>query len=130
MTVKSPQRIGINRTRLSALPPEYRIPDQRPTLEEHARTAGIWPPPTTRIPCSLMVSTRAPSPHFHCIYAYCRHADDLAMKSGNREQSLALLDLWGGTRRLLPGQARHPVFVALTETIRACDIPQQRLPIC
>ncbi len=45
---------------------------------------------------------------------------------GNREQSLALLDLWG--RELdacYRGEARHPVFVALAETIRACDIPQK-----
>jgi squalene synthase HpnC len=65
-------------------------------------------------------------PHFHSIYAYCRIADDLGDEVGNREQSLALLDLWG--RELdacYRGEARHPVFVALAETIHACDIPQQ-----
>ena len=57
-------------------------------------------------------------PHFHSIYAYCRIADDLGDEVGNREQSLALLDLWG--RELdacYRGEARHPVFVALAETI-------------
>jgi squalene synthase HpnC len=65
-------------------------------------------------------------PHFYSIYAYCRIADDLGDEVGNREQSLALLDAWG--RELdacYRGEARHPVFVALAETIRACDIPQQ-----
>jgi squalene synthase HpnC len=65
-------------------------------------------------------------PHFHSIYAYCRIADDLGDEVGNREQSLALLDLWG--RELdacYRGEARHPVFVALAETVRACDIPKQ-----
>jgi squalene synthase HpnC len=65
-------------------------------------------------------------PHFHSIYAYCRIADDLGDEVGNREQSLALLDLWG--RELdacYQGEARHPVFVALAETVRACDIPKQ-----
>lgn len=65
-------------------------------------------------------------PHFHAIYAYCRVSDDLGDETGNREQSLALLDLWG--RELdacYRGETRHPVFVALAETIRACNIPQQ-----
>jgi squalene synthase HpnC len=65
-------------------------------------------------------------PHFHSIYAYCRIADDLGDEVGNREQSLALLDLWG--RELdacYQGEARHPVFVALADTVRACDIPKQ-----
>jgi squalene synthase HpnC len=38
---------------------------------------------------------------------------------------LALLDLWG--RELdacYEGRARHPVFIALAETIRACSIPK------
>ncbi len=65
-------------------------------------------------------------PHFHSIYAYCRIADDLGDEVGNREQSLALLELWG--RELdacYRGEARHPVFVALAETIGECDIPQK-----
>ena len=40
--------------------------------------------------------------------------------------ALALLDLWG--RELdacYEGRARHPVFVALAETIRACAIPKE-----
>ncbi len=40
--------------------------------------------------------------------------------------ALALLDLWG--RELdacYEGRARHPVFVALAETIRACSIPKE-----
>src|SRR6185312_7527537 len=65
-------------------------------------------------------------PHFHAIYAYCRVSDDLGDEVGNTEQSLALLDLWG--RELdacYEGRARHPVFVALAETIRACSIPKE-----
>ncbi len=111
----------------SALPPEYRIPDQPPTLEE-AR-AYCRHLATTHYENFHVASWFLPArlrPHFHSIYAYCRIADDLGDEVGNREQSLALLDLWG--RELdacYQGQARHPVFVALAETIRACDIPQQ-----
>jgi squalene synthase HpnC len=128
MTVQSPQedRDLIERG-WSALPAEYRIPEQRPTLEE-AR-AYCRHLATTHYENFHVASWFLPArlrPHFHSIYAYCRIADDLGDEVGNREQSLALLDLWG--RELdacYRGQARHPVFVALAETIRACDIPQQ-----
>jgi squalene synthase HpnC len=128
MTVKSPQdeRELIERG-WSALPAEYRIPEQPPTLEE-AR-AYCRHLATTHYENFHVASWFLPvrlRPHFHSIYAYCRIADDLGDEVGNREQSLALLDLWG--RELdacYQGQARHPVFVALAETIRACDIPQQ-----
>jgi squalene synthase HpnC len=128
MTVKSPQedRELIERG-WSALPAEYRIPEQPPTLEQ-AR-AYCEHLATTHYENFHVASWFLPArlrPHFHSIYAYCRIADDLGDEVGNREQSLALLDLWG--RELdacYQGQARHPVFVALAETIRACDIPQQ-----
>jgi squalene synthase HpnC len=128
MTVKIPQEEQeLIERGWSALPAEYRIPEQAPTLEE------------ARVYCRRLATTHYENfhvaswflperlrPHFYSIYAYCRIADDLGDEVGNREQSLALLDLWG--RELdacYQGQARHPVFVALAETIRACDIPQQ-----
>jgi len=69
---------------------------------------------------------KALRPHFHAIYAYCRISDDLGDEVGDTSAALALLDLWG--RELdacYEGRARHPVFVALAETIRACSIPKQ-----
>jgi squalene synthase HpnC len=111
----------------AALPPEYRIPDRAPTLQE-AR-AYCQRLATTHYENFHVASWFLPArlrPHFHSIYAYCRISDDLGDEVGNREQSLALLDLWG--RELdacYRGEARHPVFVALAETIRVCDIPQK-----
>jgi squalene synthase HpnC len=111
----------------AALPAEYRIPEQAPTLEE-AR-AYCQRLATTHYENFHVASWFLPArlrPHFYSIYAYCRIADDLGDEVGNREQSLALLDLWG--RELdacYRGEARHPVFVALAETIRACEIPKQ-----
>jgi squalene synthase HpnC len=65
-------------------------------------------------------------PHFHAIYAYCRVSDDLGDEVGDRDASLALLDLWGAELdACYRGETRHPVFVALAETIRACDIPKE-----
>jgi squalene synthase HpnC/squalene synthase HpnD len=64
--------------------------------------------------------------HFHTVYAYCRWADDLADESGGGEQALALLRWWRA--ELLDcydGRPHHPVFVALHDTIRRFNIPQQ-----
>jgi squalene synthase HpnC len=126
MTVDTAQQELIERG-WSALPPEYRIPERAPTLEE----ARAW--------CKRLAETHYENfhvaswflpqrlrPHFHSIYAYCRVSDDLGDEVGDTAQSLALLNLWG--RELdacYRGEARHPIFVALTETIHACDIPKE-----
>ena len=73
-----------------------------------------------------MVLAQALRPHFYSIYAYCRISDDLGDEVPDKALALALLDLWG--RELdacYEGRARHPVFVALAETIRACAIPKE-----
>jgi squalene synthase HpnC len=62
--------------------------------------------------------------HFYNIYAYCRWADDLADESGSQEKSLALLEWWEKElRACFAGTVRHPVFVALADTIRRFEIP-------
>jgi squalene synthase HpnC len=111
----------------AALPASYRIPETAPTLDE------------ARAYCRLLAEShyenfhvvsrflpKALRPHFHSIYAYCRISDDLGDEVPDTAQALALLDLWG--RELdacYEGRARHPVFVALAETICACSIPKQ-----
>lgn len=111
----------------AVLPASYRIPAVAPTLEE----ARAW--------CKHLAETHYENfhvaswflpkklrPHFHAIYAYCRVSDDLGDETGNREQSLALLDQWNEELdACYEGRARHPVFVALAETIRACSIPKE-----
>lgn len=65
-------------------------------------------------------------PHFYHIYAYCRWSDDLADEIGNEELAADLLDWWEGElRACYAGQARHPVFVALRETILEFEIPPE-----
>ncbi len=111
----------------AALPASYRIPSVAPSLEE----ARAW--------CRHLAETHYENfhvaswflpkklrPHFHAIYAYCRVSDDLGDETGDREQSLALLDEWNEELdACYAGRARHPVFVALAETIRACNIPRE-----
>ncbi len=64
-------------------------------------------------------------PHFHAVYAYCRWADDLADETAGGAESLALLDWWRGElNAAYDGQPRHPVMVALRETVRRFAIPR------
>jgi squalene synthase HpnC len=63
-------------------------------------------------------------PHFQAVYAYCRWADDLADEVGNGPQALKLLRWWREELlRCYDGRARHPVMVALRETIDRFRIP-------
>ncbi|HEY2412213.1 MAG TPA: squalene synthase HpnC [Pirellulaceae bacterium] len=65
--------------------------------------------------------------HLCNVYAYCRWADDLADES-TREQAIELLDWW--QRELdavYAGESRHPVFVALRETIQQFMLPREPL---
>lgn len=62
------------------------------------------------------------------IYAYCRWADDLADERVDIAEPLSLLDWWEHQLdAAYAGQASHPVFVALSETIRDFDLPRQPL---
>jgi squalene synthase HpnC len=111
----------------AALPAAYRIPDVAPTLEEaRAYCKNLAESHYENFHVASWFLPKALRPHFHSIYAYCRISDDLGDEVPDRAAALALLDLWG--RELdacYEGRARHPVFVALAETIRACSIPKK-----
>ncbi|MBV8361004.1 MAG: squalene synthase HpnC [Deltaproteobacteria bacterium] len=65
---------------------------------------------------------RAMRRHVHAIYAYARIADDFA----DEERSIARLDQWQHELELAyAGAPRHPVMVALADTARRYDIPQE-----
>src|SRR5580692_4203017 len=111
----------------AALPPGYRIPDVAPTLDEaRAWCRQLAESHYENFHVATWFLPKPLRPHFHSIYAYCRVSDDLGDEVGDPSVALALLDLWG--RELdacYEGRARHPVFVALAETIRACAIPKE-----
>jgi squalene synthase HpnC len=110
----------------AALPESYRFPAHRPSLDQ----ARAW--------CRHLAEThyenfhvatwflpKALRPHFHAIYAYCRVSDDLGDEVASAAEALALLDEWGEELdACYAGRARHPVFVALEQTIKECAIPQ------
>jgi squalene synthase HpnC len=111
----------------AALPAGYRIPESAPTLGEAlAYCRRLAESHYENFHVATWFLPKPLRPHFHAIYAYCRISDDLGDEVGDRSVALALLDLWG--RELdacYEGRARHPVFVALAETIRACKIPKE-----
>lgn len=68
--------------------------------------------------------------HLCNVYAYCRWADDLADERVEGYEPLELLDWWQGELDRLyadAGESRHPVFVALAETVREFQLPQEPL---
>jgi squalene synthase HpnC len=109
------------------LPAEYRMPDRTPSLDEaRAYCRRLAESHYENFHVASWFLPERLRPHFHSIYAYCRISDDLGDEVGSREQSLALLDLWGEQLdACYRGETRHPVFVALAETIKACDIPKR-----
>ncbi len=62
--------------------------------------------------------------HFYHVYAYCRWSDDLADETGDTGLSLELLDWWDAElQACYENELRHPVFIALRETIDRFEIP-------
>jgi squalene synthase HpnC len=103
------------------------LPDSPPSLAEAQRYCQQlalaryenFPVATYLLPKSL-------HPHFYSVYAYCRWADDLGDETGDPVRSLWLLDRWEDElRACYYGQSRHPVFVALAETVRQREIPME-----
>ncbi len=66
--------------------------------------------------------------HFYNLYAYCRWSDDLGDEIAAPARALQLLDSWEDELRLIYAHGHgpsHPVLIALSETIRAKNIPIQ-----
>lgn len=75
----------------------------------------------------LVAGVFCPKPlrqHFYNVYAYCRISDDLGDEIGDTQKSLILLDWWEEeVDAMYRGEPRHPVFVALSETVEKFGIP-------
>jgi squalene synthase HpnC len=111
----------------SVLPESYRIPDVAPTLEEaRAFCKRLAESHYENFHVVSWFLPKALRPHFHAIYAYCRISDDMSDETGGPTAALELLKVWGEELdACYEGTARHPVFVALAETIRECSIPKE-----
>jgi squalene synthase HpnC len=110
----------------SRLPAAYAIPESAPSLEQArefcrhlARTHyENFSVATWFLPKKLRQD-------FFNVYAYCRISDDLGDEVGDAAAALALLDQWQKELdACYEGTPRHPVFVALAETVRKFEIPK------
>src|SRR5271166_3618859 len=110
----------------SRLPSTYGIPPSAPSLEQAqqycrrlARTHyENFSVATWFLPNRLRQD-------FFNVYAYCRISDDLGDEVGDTTASLALLDEWQKELdACYQGTPRHPVFVALAETVKKFEVPK------
>ena len=111
----------------SRLPSSYAIPAHAPSLDEaHRYCAHLARTHYENFSVATWFLPKRLRQHFFNVYAYCRISDDLGDEVGDGAASLALLDLWQGELdACYEGAPRHPVFVALAETVRQFDIPRQ-----
>jgi squalene synthase HpnC len=111
----------------SALPPEYAFPTTPPSLlEARAYCERLARSHYENFSVASWFLPRRLQRHFFNVYAYCRISDDLGDEVGNPEQSLQLLDEWEAELdACYAGHPRHPVFVALAETVQTCQIPRE-----
>lgn len=110
----------------SRLPSDYAIPATAPSPDEARQYCAHLA--RTHYENFSVATWFLPSrlrQDFYNVYAYCRISDDLGDEVGDAGASLALLDQW--QRELdacYRGAPKHPVFVALAETVRKFDIPE------
>ena len=110
----------------SRLPAAYAIPAVAPSLEDaRAYCRQLARSHYENFSVATWFLPRHLRQHFFNVYAYCRISDDLGDEVGDPALSLALLDQWEAELdACYHAVPRHPVFVALAETVRQFDIPQ------
>lgn len=110
----------------NALPESYRIPAIAPSLEEaRAYCERLAKSHYENFSVATWFLPKRLRQHFYNVYAYCRISDDLGDEVGDPQQSLELLEQWEAElNACYAGSPKHPVFVALAETVKQCSIPK------
>src|SRR2546427_4044304 len=111
----------------TSLPPEYAIPEQAPSeLEAREYCRRLARRHYENFSVATWFLPERLRQAFFNVYAYCRISDDLGDEVGDADASLRILDQWEAELdACYAGSPRHPVFVALAETVRKCEIPKQ-----
>lgn len=80
-------------------------------------------------PVASRLLPKSVRPHVAAVYAFARIADDIADEPGMPEsERLEWLERWrDGVQRAFRGEADHPAFIALTDTVNRHRIPQELL---
>lgn len=110
----------------SRLPANYAIPESAPSPDEAREYCGrLARTHYENFSVATWFLPRRLRQHFFNVYAYCRISDDLGDEVGDTASSLELLDQWQHELdACYEGTPKHPVFVALAETVRQFDIPK------
>ena len=110
----------------SRLPASYAIPASAPSLAEaHEYCRQLARSHYENFSVATWFLPKHLRQDFLNVYAYCRISDDLGDEVGDAATSLALLDEWQAQLdACYHGTPRHPVFVALSETVRKFGIPR------
>ena len=110
----------------SRLPAAYAIPNTAPSLAEAREYCGaLARSHYENFSVATWFLPKRLRQHFCNVYAYCRISDDLGDEVGDAAASLELLDQWQTELdACYDGTPKHPVFVALAETVRQFDIPK------
>jgi squalene synthase HpnC len=110
----------------SRLPANYAIPSRAATLEEAREyCARLARTHYENFSVATWFLPRRLRQHFCNVYAYCRISDDLGDEVGDARASLELLRQWESElNACYEGAPKHPVFVALAETVRQFEIPK------
>src|ERR1700733_42430 len=103
----------------SRLPAAYAIPATPPSLAEAREyCARLARTHYENFSVASWFLPRRLRQHFYNVYAYCRISDDLGDEVGDPAASLELLNQWQQELdACYEGSPRHPVFVALAETV-------------
>jgi squalene synthase HpnC len=111
----------------SHLPAEYAIPAHAPSLPEaYSYCERLARSHYENFSVATWFLPKRLRQHFFNVYAYCRISDDLGDETGNPAASLQLLNEWESElNACYQGAPRHPVFVALSGTVREFDIPKR-----
>jgi squalene synthase HpnC len=111
----------------NALPAEYAIPESAPTVDQAREyCAKLARSHYENFSVASWFLPERLRQHFFNVYAYCRISDDLGDEVGNAASSLQMLDQWQAELdACYTGNPRHPVFVALADTVQKFEIPKQ-----
>jgi squalene synthase HpnC len=110
----------------SRLPVEYAFPNVAPSLEESQQYCrNLARSHYENFSVATWFLPKKLRQDFLNVYAYCRISDDLGDEVGDATAALALLDEWQAELdACYEGHPRHPVFVALADTVRKFGIPK------
>lgn len=126
MAQLSDAQFAMNSAAWSRLPAAYAIPEVAPTLDQAREyCARLARTHYENFSVASWFLPKRLRQHFFNVYAYCRISDDLGDEVGDPQSSLDLLNEWEQElNACYSGNPRHPVFVALAETVEQFHIPQ------